>query len=66
MGKLPALHFLSSTQKGHRPVRVALESFLTGERELLSKKMPSTSRSPFYRAKHQSSPCHVSSHDFLQ
>ena len=48
------------------PVRVDVESFYTGKRELLHMKMPSMSSSPFYRARHQISLCHVFSHDFSQ
>ena len=42
-------------------MRVGEESFFTGERQLLHRKMPS---SPFYRARHQISLCHVFSQDF--
>lgn len=47
-------------------MRVEFESFFTGERELLNMKVLNMSRSPFYRARHQLSPCHIFSYDFPQ
>ena len=44
-----------------RPMRVDVESFFTGERELLYMKMSSN---PFYTDRHQISLLHVFSQDF--
>ena len=53
----------SVNPEGHRPMRADEESLFAGERRLLHGKMPS---SPFYRARPQRSPGHVSSPDFPQ
>ena len=46
-------------------MRIELESVFLGQ-EMLTVRMPSIHSSPFYRARHQRSLCHISSHNFLQ